>query len=106
MEKPKLKNKSSYDWNKAVEYIEKKYNIDIRDYAGKFKNGKMRDVKYLDFWHFMIDMFDIHNGCFITLSDDYIIDNEKIEPWQKEINDIFLDEFGGKNREATFWVSW
>lgn len=66
LEKPKQKIKKYYDYNKCRNYLEKKYNYDERDYAGKYKNRYHEDKPYLDFWHWVCDNFDIHNGCMIN----------------------------------------
>jgi hypothetical protein len=108
MKKPKKRAMVvAYNWHECVQYIEKKYKIDIRDYAGKFKckwnNGELGEEKpYQDFWHWVVQNKDVNNGSVVTLSS---YDYTECEDWQQQILTFFLKEFG-KGKEATFWVEW
>lgn len=60
---------------------------------------------YQDFWHFIIDSNDIHNGCEFTMHKDYMM--EDAEPWQKEILQHYFDEFDADGiGYIEFYVWW
>lgn len=71
-------------------YIEKKYNVRLTDY----NKDKDKDAEYQNYWHFMLDCFQINNGAIIreVYFSDMIdcCDHE----WQKEITQFFINEFG------------
>lgn len=103
MEKPGKESREYYDYHKCVEYIEKKYDCELRNYAGKtHKAGD--DRPYQDFWLFIMDDIlygDVHNGMFMTMCpEEWKADAEH---WQREILDMFKEEFG---EEIEFWVDW
>lgn len=109
MQKPQKYTKVYYDYNECREYLEKKYGYDERDYLGKYPKNikqKIRDVKYLDFWHWVIDHHDINNECFITFSQETLDEEYDMEDWQKEIYKRYLDEFADKNGELEMYVWW
>lgn len=105
MKKPVAKQRPGdfFDWFECVKWIEQKYNCDIRDYAGRYKGNPFHDEKpYQDFWHFIIDGTEIHNGC------EYYMEPLELkeyadEDWQKEICQMFYDEFG---EDLSFWIEW
>lgn len=118
MNKPTLESKQYYDYHKCKAFIREKYGYDERDYLGKYKrkNGKVLSVndsvEYLDFWHWVVDNYEIHNGCFIEFSNE---DYDQIEKdWVKEIYSHYMDEFcpdkNWKTNECRvgveFYVSW
>lgn len=101
MDKPTIETISYYDFNKCTRYIEEKYGINTRDYAGMFKNGEVNcEVEYQDFWHWIMDNKDIHNECFFELLEH---DKWNMNDWQKEILQLYIDEFG---EEIEFYVWW
>lgn len=120
MNKPKPKQrKQILDWHDVESFIEEKYNCCLRDWAGKFHRPEgvaySDDVEYLDFWHVICDMSEIHNGCEFTLSlnpDDY--DPERIgamgnkTDWVKQILTFIKDEFGehADGDYLDFYVDW
>jgi hypothetical protein len=103
--KPQLQTKTFYNYNDCRNYLEKKYGYDERDYAKKFQGKKVHDDKpYLDFWHWVIDHNEVHNGCFISFERgtlEYIT-----EEWVKEIYTHYLDEFADEKGEIVFYVWW
>ena len=110
MNKPTKTTKVSFDYHECVEYIQDKYKCDIRDYAGQFNNHDRKDpltvelVPYWDFWHFVLDQTEIHNGCYFYFSKDW---SEDAEDWQKEIINMFFEEFGEEGEDdMELWVSW
>lgn len=49
--------------------------------------------EYLNFWHWVVDHHDIHNGCEIVFSNEGYECIE--EDWVKEIYKHYMDEFSG-----------
>ena len=97
-----------YNYNECRNYLEKKYGYDERDYANKYvydSNGmatkRNHDVPYQDFWHWVVDRFDVTNGGMITFS-KYTTPEED---WQKEIYQRYMDEFA-ENGELIMKTSW
>jgi hypothetical protein len=86
----------AHDWNKVEEYIEKKYKVELRGYKPEV------DSQYRDFWHWLLDKTEIHNGTFFYLPEDYEGDADW---WQKEIMEMILKEFPELATEK-IWVSW
>lgn len=110
MKKPQpkaVKPQKALNYLECRDYIEKKYKIDVRDYAGKFSvPGRAMDNKipYQDFWHWLIGRCDIdHNGCFI----DMPTSAPNADQWVQEILALFTKEFATKDQESIeFWVEW
>lgn len=60
-----------------------------------------------DFWDFIIDHYDVSNGCDIVLSEEFLEDNkDRMEDWQIKIYGYYLQEFADKNGELRLYVSW
>lgn len=70
------------------------------------------EPKHLDFWYWVTDHYEIHNGCYITFSNEGY-DCIK-EDWVKEIYAHYLDEFSDnpnwrdsdKYSKVEMYVSW
>jgi hypothetical protein len=110
MKKPKPTRRESLDFNESTQYLEEAHNIKTRDFAGKFAGDKenYQDIPYLDFWHWLLKRHDVHNGCYMTLSQEEF---DEIEPgenndWVRTIYGLYLEEFADDTGEAEFWVSW
>lgn len=99
MQKPTKKEYAYYPYNECAKYIEHLMGIkDIRDVDGKFYGNEA--AEYKDFWHFLLDKKDIHNGCAIQICME---DADGAEDWQREIVELFVKEFG---EGAYYWVEW
>lgn len=109
MDIPKKHTHHYYDYQELRNYLQTKYNYDERDYAGKYSSkDEVKDVPYLDFWHWVIKQREVNNGCYITFSREelnYLIEEKQIEDWQAEIYDHYL-EFADENGELELWVYW
>jgi hypothetical protein len=112
MNKPVKRTKVYYDYDECQSYIQKKYNINIDDYAGKFTNNKHNDdsVPYQSFWNYVVDNNDLSNGSFFSMSTEELIE---LKDWQREIVTLFLNEFGESTyeddpeyKEILFYVDW
>jgi hypothetical protein len=107
MKKPTKKTKSYYDYIQCRDYLQKKYDYNERDYAGKFKNRDKEDVPYQDFWHWVIEHYQVCNGCFITFSKEYLeCDGKESEAWVREIYKHYIDEFADENGELEMYCWW
>ena len=111
-EKPQSKTMQYFDYHECRDFIEEKYKIKVRDYAGMFTDKTADHTKpYLDFWHYLLDCFpNITNGSFFEIDSEML---EGAEEWQKEILTMFLDEFGTKDttgfiegKRIKFYVWW
>ena len=95
-----------YNYHEVIDYIEKKYNIKTRDYAGKFGKDGNTNNEYQDFWHWVLQGNEyITNG-----SSGIIYVNElskNISNWIKEILQLIKDEgFVDDEDYFTFWIKW
>jgi len=104
-EKPQKQVREYYDYNKCRDYLEAKYGYSERDYAGMSKGkGVNVSVPYLDFWHWVLENQEVHNGCFISFSRGVLEEIE--EDWVKEIYTRYLDEFADEKGELEMYVWW
>lgn len=67
---------------------------------------------YLDFWHWVIDNHEIHNGCYVTFSRGALEELEDMalkEPdkaWVRDIYKRYINEFADKKGELEMYVWW
>lgn len=108
--KPTKKLKTYYDYNECCDYLQKKYKYNERDYSGRWKDKSKSpdDTKpEQSFWRWLIDHFDIHDGCFIVFSKEELDDPDlDAEDWVREIYKRYLDEFADENGELEMYVWW
>lgn len=155
MDKPKpyTEKKEVMDFMDMIHWIDEKYQINQRDYKGKYsKEGSYRGFlesrgftheeieaygkrkpadmspewaaikpqvrqhqdewaaahPYCDFWHFQIEkIYRFQNDTHIRYPLTDIM--EGAEDWQKEIAQLWVDEFGefaDDDGEIYCWVSW
>lgn len=108
-DKPKPETQTALDFHDCRDYIEKKYKIQMRDYAGRFKPPVDEKKPYLDFWHWIIDRYQINNDSFFNL---YVTEDQDeyhlVPDWVKEILALFHKEFGEYETKGylKMWVSW
>lgn len=117
------------DYSECTDFIEKKYKIDVRDYArshvqfgewcktkgitpdgnsqsqwSKYQaaitSGEIVERPYQDFWHWITDVCQVSNGGTIHLSTEL---GDGAEPWQKEILALYVKEFGDEQEYETSW---
>lgn len=55
------------------------------------EDGAVVERPYQDFWHWLLEVCDIHRGATMELYEGI---EENAEPWQKEILGCYLSEFG------------
>jgi hypothetical protein len=87
-----------YDYNEMIDYIEHKYGIETRGYKQEV------DGVYRDFWHWVLDHNNIHNGCYASFPEDW--DDDYYPEWTREIMRLIVAEFYPDGEELDFWVSW
>lgn len=103
--KPQKRVRSCYDYRECRDYLQQKYGYDERDYAGKYRgNGVRDDVEYLDFWHWVVENHEIHNGCYVVFGRNRELQNDPA--WVKKIYSRYLDEFADENGELEMYVWW
>lgn len=94
--KPKAEKMVVFDYHECAAFVGQKLGYDLCDTLGRFTGNPK--AEYRDFWHFLIDHCDIHNGCQIWMPTPEKCNKD----WQNVILQAFLDEFG----EGPYWVSW
>ena len=92
--RPIKKVREAYDYLECRDYLQDKYNYVERDFSALY---------HQDFWHWVVENYEIHNGCYLTFSYDKIPEIQ--EDWAKTIYKYYLTEFS-ENGEVTFWVWW
>jgi hypothetical protein len=114
MNKPTKRTREYWDYYEIILYIEEKYEINTRNYAGKFATADFQDKPYLDFWHWILenDGSEVHNGSFFSLQiqqNRCDWDEESYPSWVREILALIDKEFGGdvdENGYLEMWVEW
>lgn len=116
LKKPEKKTSSYWTYREVINYIEQKYNIQTRGYSPKngFTSKQLEDrtdydkkhnlKPYLDFYHWVIDNYEVNNRCLFTLW--YDPDDEHVPEWVKEILKMIFDEFEPERAEMEMYVSW
>lgn len=98
-----------YHYHDIISYIEKKYEINTRDYLGKFarswkKHPEDEKLEYLDFWHWVIaDNDDANNGSMIYIR---LEESEDNPPFVNEILALIRKEFPREGEFLHCWVEW
>jgi len=111
MKKPKKYNpvEGVINYHDMMRYIDKKYDIDNRDYNRRFRGNK--GAKYLDFWHWLLDhcFYEVHNPCSATLNVIEMLEEDETPVWVREILTLIKIEFGDQFNEygeLNVWISW
>ena len=66
-------------------------------------DGKSKEIPYWDWWHMFVDIYEFHNDCWIVINWKDVYDCCKYD-WQREITQLFIDEFGKKDIKVQ--ISW
>lgn len=108
MKKPTpKKTQDTWDFNEVTKYIDKKYGLNHRDLENRHTQLPYDpDVPYHNFWHWVTDQTEIHNGCFFTLELAYNLESAIVEDWVKTYLRLLQAEFGEGQAELEMWVSW
>ena len=99
LKKPKKQSKEYWDYDEVAKYVSKKLGYDLRDVAGKYKgkHANYEEIPYLDFWHWLIENTEIHNGGSFYLPEPEWV---KAEPWVLTILQEFYDIVGDDEMEV------
>jgi hypothetical protein len=97
-------------WNKAPA----EYNEYEKLASDEYNELLKIQPEYLDFWHWVCDNHEIHNGCYIIFSRECLEsyndvpedDKYEMPKWVKEIYTHYLDEFEDEQGEVEMYVSW
>lgn len=102
MNKPTPYVKEAIDYGEAAKWVGDKLGYDIRDVnsCSDYDFADPNRPKYLDYWHYIINNQEVHNGGTIYI-DKYML--EFGEDWQNKITQCFIDEFGD---EQEYWTDW
>lgn len=108
--KPGKRRRDYYDYNECRDYLQARYGYKERDYAGRYTGSgaslRLDDGKpYLDFWHWVVENYDVRNGCFITFTRERL-EEGGMEDWVREIYTRYLDEFADEKGELEMWCWW
>ena len=87
------------DYSECTQEVQNILGYDIRDVNGRFKKDGNRMAEYRDWWHYLIEQQEVHNGCLIWIGSEML----GAEPWQDEITQCFIDTFGD---DQQYWVEW
>lgn len=90
----------AWDYNKCADKIEEVLGYKLRDTLGKHGKSESKEVEYRDFWHFIGDNCEPHNGSIICIGSEL---KDGAKNWQKEIIDAFVEQFGD---DQEYWVEW
>ena len=98
------------DYHDMIEYIEQKYNIEVRGYVRKEDMGK-KNVEYLDYWHWLLDhCFDGMGNPSTQFIPVYnMLNDEGWAPdWVIEITTLIDKEFHKDLDDGALqvWISW
>lgn len=95
MNKPgKITRPEVMNYRDMVNFIEKKYKIEIRDYHKTYSKDNEDYEDYMDYWHWLCDYFcEVNNGGTNYWGLKEIIEEEDNPKWIKEITQLFYNEF-------------
>lgn len=95
MTKPTMHQQpSAYSYSEISRYIEDKHSVNLRRYK-----GSNEDPDWRNFWHSLLGALDITRGCYRSISSEIYFKHE----WEREILQMFIDEFGDHIR---CWFDW
>jgi len=117
MNKPiPTKRKDIFIFHDMMDYIEKKYNFDMHDYAKKYSDKTAQDNPYLNYWHWLIGncFYELSNGCERYWNILEILEGDPgyehdTPDWVKEITQMVYDEFKDdldKDGGIEVYISW
>ena len=87
-------------WNATPSSMNDKQKEAYNYYQELLKN----EPEYCDFWHWVVDNYEVRNGCEITFCKEALDEIE--EDWVETIYGYYITEFADENDEVNFWVEW
>ncbi len=66
-------------------------------------------VGYCNYWHFLLECFEVHNGCIVNINwediRDIALEDDGGEPgWRTQITDLFIQEIGSDDND--YLIEW
>lgn len=114
-----VERKPILDYHACAHYIEKKYDVRLRNWSKKFyDNPNKEDRPYQDFWHWIVENNPhLTNGSEIRfcIKRDHFDDKLWCKPsedkmWILDVLDLWDKEFGEYVEDyeglLEFWVEW
>jgi len=113
--------KHGYNWKVLIGEVkgaELEERIKINTEYAKADDGQCLEPKYIDFWHFIADTYEIHNGSYIYFNPyelkeelsnySYIENHEEEKEYLEEILNYFIRVFEINNmeNEIEVYISW
>ena len=75
----------------------------VRQHYREDPEGEAKEIPYWDWWHLFCDCYSFRNDSSITINFGDIMESCR-EDWQKEITQLFINEFGTKDMHVL--ISW
>ena len=117
MKKPKPQTKTALDYSDCMKYIDEKYGIKNRDYAGCHGKDGNPENPYQDFWHAVLGSYHPTKASYFLMPvkdtgtgdyhDTWLVDED--EKWAVEILELIRKEFEeyiDENGFIEFWNDW
>ena len=107
MDRPRKKTRVAYEYRECRDYLQEKYHYQERDVLGykhALKSGASEMPPCQDFWRWVCDHHQIHNGCYVTFSAERLAEIE--EDWVKKIYALYLGEFADEDGTLRMWCEW
>lgn len=80
-----------------------KFFMDVHYAYTTDSDGQCKEIPYWDWWHLFTECYEFNNDSKITINFGYIM-TRSFCIWQKEITQMFIDEYGTKDIEVE--ISW
>lgn len=76
-----------WDYHEVARYIEHKHDVQLENYAGWKPSGKNEEKPYQNFWHWISDRQEVHNGShfYLNVYERDEPENKYTPGWVKEI---------------------
>lgn len=107
--KPRKKHpvKSMYNLREIFSYIENKYNINVRDFDGKYKDFESFTTKKIqNFWSWFVEHYHVANESIVIIEIDRDLKDSDVPDWVKTIFRFIKDEKFDKKGKLESWISW
>lgn len=94
-------NKKGLDWLKTQKGTA--FDLERNKAYSDAPDGECKEIPYLDWWHLFCSIYDFTNDCKIVINYQDILDSCDHD-WQREITQLFVNEFGKK--DIVVEISW
>ena len=94
------------DYHECRDYLQEKYNYKERNYANRTFGGDNNDAPYLDFWHWVVDACEVHNGGIMTFHKE-MLEQFEDDDFHHIILTYYFNEFCPPDKDSIdFLVEW